>query len=315
MQLLEAVNEVLRSVGESPVQTLNSNHPEVVAIQATIQAQNLRRQKRGWWFNVHVETLTSSALPADTRYARPLNRSLDYYPRGGNLYDRKTGQPVTTFPVEVEIQQELAFDDLPDEFADYVVAAACMAYAADYDADQAHLEALGTKVREAEISVHRMHIRYYMIGQVSKRLQGRGWWFNKVRTTITPGSGGALPKNILFAKPTLLMLDYIVLGNRLIDRNTRQPISGPVECEVRYFIEDFNELPDSFRAYVEALAELERAQDFLPESSSIPRLQAVMEQARRNAQQDHIKYAGVNLFGIPSVGVPIARHWGMRYRP
>lgn len=314
MQLLEAVNEVLRSVGESPVGSLNTSHPEIKAILACIHAETLRRQQRGWWFNLHVTTLTTADVPADTRFARPLDMSKDYYPKGGKLHDRRTGQPIVDFPCDVEIQRQLDFEDLPDEFAYLVVTAAALAYAAEYDADELHLQALGTKVKEADIEVKRLHIRYYAIGKVSKRLQHRGWWFNTWEGMVTPGPDGTVPKEMLLCIPKQRSLDYILMGGKLIDRHTRQPVTQPVQCEVHVFVESFPELPQSFQDYVVAQAELERAQDFLPESSSIPRLQMVATQARENVGRDHIKYAKVNLFWMNSVGGKIAQSWGMRYR-
>lgn len=315
MLLLDAVNQVLRSVGQAPVAAINSAHPEIAAILDEINRSNEVRQRRGWWFNKYTTDLVTNILPADTVFARPVKRSLDFYPKGGVLFDRKTGLPVSGAVPEVEIQTLVLFENLPDEFADYVATAASLAYATAYDADELHLQALTLKLKDTEVLIHRLHIRYYEIAKVSKRLQGRGWWFNVTRRLLSPGMVYVeIPESFLFVKPLTRSLDYFPRGGLLIDRATNLPVEHAVECEVREYIEDYDSLPQSFQDYVSAVAELERAQDFLPESSSIPRLQADMEQARRNCQQDHIKYAAVNLFGIPSVGNSLARSWGFRYK-
>ena len=44
------------------------------------------------------------------------------------------------------------------------------------------------------------------------------------------------------------------------------------------------------------------------------RLEAEMQGARTLVQQDHIKYSQVNLFSMPSVGIPLSKAWGSRYR-
>lgn len=316
MTLLEAINIVLKSVSESPITVLNSNHPEQKLILDEINLQSARRQRRGWWFNTHLTSLPSATLPADTVYARPLNRSLDYYPFNGELHDRKTGLPVTGPVPDIEIQREIAFEQLPEEFADYVAVCAALAYGSTYDADELHLKALSGQQQDAEVIIHRLHIRYYAIPAMSKRLQGRGWWFNTYRGYLDDldATGLKVPSNILYARPVRRDLDYFPRGGYLIDRRTREPVGMAVECELREFVEDYDNLPQSFQDYVSAVAELERAQDYLPSSSSIPRLQAVMEQARQNVTQDHIKYAKVNLFGTASTGRSIVRAQGWRYR-
>lgn len=316
MQLLEAVNKVLRSVGESPVSSVTTNHPEVVSILDAIKQANERRQRRGWWFNLHLATLINPpALPAGTIFARPLNRSEDTYPKGGVLYSRKTGAPYAGDPGELEIQKLVDFTELPEEFAEFVVIAASLDYAIAYDADELHIKALQSELEDSRVQVHRLHIRYYEIHKASLRLQGRGWWFNKFFMDLGTDAGGTVvPENVLFAKPVHRHLDYFPRNGRMIDREDGGVVQHSVRCEVRVFVDEFNELPPSFQDYVEAVAELERAQDYLPESSSIRRLEVNMELARRNAQQDHIKYSAVNLFTISSVGVPINRAWGNRYR-
>lgn len=316
MTLLEALNHVLRSVGESHVDSINTNHKEHQTILATIIAQNSRRQERGWWFNKYVADLPNSTLPTGTVFARPLNRGLDYYPQSGVLYNRRTGAPVSGAIPQVELQRLVAFEALPQEFADYVVTAAALAYASDYDADETHLAALQTQLQDAEVLVHRLHIRYYETELVSKRLQGRGWWFNTSRRLLSlqDAQGIIVPPSYLFVKPLQRSWDYFPRNGRLVDRATGEYVKHPVDCEVREYISNFEELPPSFQDYVTAVAELERAQDFLPSSSSIPRLRVNMEEHRRNVQQDHIKYAAVNLFATPSMGSSLSRSWGYRYK-
>ena len=316
MQLLEAVNKVLRSIGESPVSTITTSHPEVVGIIDAVKQATERRQRRGWWFNINTVTLPAPpALPAGTSFARAINTGLRVYPKGDVLHDRNTGLPFVGDPGPLEVQTLVQFEDLPESFAEYVVLAASVDYGISYDADELHLKALQIELEESRVQVHRLHIRYFEIDKASRIIQGRGWWFNKYRATLTPGPTGEVEvaPDVLYAKPMQRHLDYFPRGARLIDRRGGEPVKHAVECDVRVYVQ-FDDLPQSMKDYVNAAAELQRAQDYLPESSSIPRLQAEVQQARYNAQQDHIKYAGVNLFSINSVGVPLARGWGSRYR-
>ena len=294
--------------------TVISGHPEVEAIVAAIRTTNERRQRRGWWFNLRLANLPTNVLPAGTTYARPLNRSLDYYPNNGMLHDRRTGAPVPGSIPDIELQVLVAFEDLPTEFAEYVATAAAMDYASDYDADELHIQALAQDLQDSQTQVHRLHIRYYETAKVSRMLQGRGWWFNTaVATLVSDATGVVVPPNILFARP-LCGTEAFPSNGYMIDRETRQPVQGSLRCEVRYFVDDYNELPQSFQDYVAIFAEMSRTQDFLPESSSMKRLEAEMQGARTLVQQDHIKYSQVNLFSMPSVGIPLSKAWGSRYR-
>ena len=216
--------------------------------------------------------------------------------------------------MDVELQTLVAFEDLPDEFAEYVATAAAVDYSSDYDADELHLQALAQDLQDTQTQVHRLHIRYYETAKVSRMLQGRGWWFNTAVATLTSDATGVVvPPNVLFARPLCGTEAFPSLGY-MIDRETRQPVQGSLRCEVRYFIEDYDALPQSFQDYVAIFAEMSRTQDFLPESSSMKRLEAEMQGARTLVQQDHIKYSQVNLFSMPSVGIPLSKAWGSRYR-
>lgn len=314
MQLLDALNEVLATVGESPVDSIVTDHPEHEAIMAAINKQLTLRQRRGWWFNTH-ETVVIGGDVSAYSFARPLARNKDYYIRNGKYHDRKTGQPVTE-DTPSDVQEDVPFVELPEEFAQYVTVCACLQYGSDYDADELKLKALSGQQQDLEVIVHRMQIRYFGIARANKALQGRGWWFNTGTAYFSDVVAGKLevPANVLYAKPRHRYLDGFIRGKYLVDRKTQLPFNIAVDCEVRWFIEDFDDLPPSFQDYVVAQAELERAQDWLPSSSSIPNLQAKAEQARRNCQQDHIKYAGVNLFGIDSMASKINRSYGSRYR-
>lgn len=315
MNMLEAVNKVLRSIGESPVKTVVTSHPEVLGIIDTINQANVRRQERGWWFNQFRTTLAAPpTLPVGTVVARPVNRGLNVFAKGLTLMDRKTGQPFVGDPGEIDIQTLVPFDELPTEFAEFVVTDASVQYGIAYDADELHIKALQLSLEDARVAIHRLHIRYYEIDKANRRLQGRGWWFNQYRGFLpTDATGVVVGEDILYAKPLQRSLDWFPVKGRLIDRNTREVVKDSVEMDIRVLV-PYDELPESFQAYVDASAEYERAQDYLPESSSIPRLQVEMQLAHRNAQQDHIKYEAVNLFSIPSTAGPIAKAWGSRYR-
>ncbi len=55
---LEAVNQILSSVGQAPVTTLNMVNPEVSIVLSTLREVNRQVQQEGWAFNTEAKVLT-----------------------------------------------------------------------------------------------------------------------------------------------------------------------------------------------------------------------------------------------------------------
>ena len=133
---LDAVNSILMSVGESPVNTLNTQSPEVAIAQKTLQQVVREVQAEGWVFNTEYEVeftpdsndqvaLSDSVLQIDlSRYKH--NDNYDVIKKGGYLYDRYTHSKV--FADEATVYADVvwmyAFEDMPQPFKDYCTARA-----------------------------------------------------------------------------------------------------------------------------------------------------------------------------------------------
>lgn len=173
MTLLEAVNLCLRSTGETGVAALTSNHPKFQTILATINEVSLKAQRRGWWFNTGVRTLSPiSGGPNDGKLdvsmydlVKPVYRYQEFFPQAGFLIDARTGTAVTGIAVQAEARwvyptTDEGWTSLPDAFSDYVGADAALTFAANYDADPLQLQKLMTQRAEAKAVVNADHIRY-----------------------------------------------------------------------------------------------------------------------------------------------------------
>ena len=133
---LDAVNSILMSVGESPVNTLNTQSPEVAIAQKTLQQVVREVQAEGWVFNTEYEVeftpdnndqvaLSDSVLQIDlSRYKH--NDNYDVIKKGGYLYDRYTHS--NKFADEATIYADVvwmyAYEDMPQPFKDYCTARA-----------------------------------------------------------------------------------------------------------------------------------------------------------------------------------------------
>ena len=137
---LDAVNSILMSVGESPVNTLTVQSPEVAIAQKTLQQVCREIQAEGWSYNteneypIDLDTNNQCIIPNNV-----LQIDLNIYQHGKDynvvkrsdngvqkIYDKKNH----TFTFEncsklyFDIVWMYDFEDLPQAFKDYVTAKA-----------------------------------------------------------------------------------------------------------------------------------------------------------------------------------------------
>ena len=133
---LDSVNSILMSVGESPVNTLNTQSPEVAIAQKTLQQATREVLAEGWVFNTENEVkftvdaddqvpLSDAVLQVDTNRFYHLD-TYNVIRKDGKLYDRYEHK--NTFPDETTMYLDVvwmyAFEDIPQSFRDYITARA-----------------------------------------------------------------------------------------------------------------------------------------------------------------------------------------------
>lgn len=125
---LEAVNTILRVMGDSPVSTLDTADPE--SAEAAIALQTLRHESRsvqtkGWHWNTEIEltvtpdvngyiNLPTNCLRVDSLAYLGGGPVSDVVVRGTRLYDRKKHTYVFPQPFKVDMVIMLPFEDLPE---------------------------------------------------------------------------------------------------------------------------------------------------------------------------------------------------------
>lgn len=126
---LEAINELLESIGESPVNSeSNTGLVEADLASARIDKTSRQVQKRGWHWNTLKDyvldpdvsgyiNLPASTVEVDTSGS---SKHLDLVQRGTRLYDRDNNTFVINKSVKVDITLLLDFNDLPENARDYI---------------------------------------------------------------------------------------------------------------------------------------------------------------------------------------------------
>lgn len=114
---LEAVNQLLMSIGESPVNTLEEGLTE--SGMATTVIDNISReiQSKGWWFNTELFTLTPDVngnllLPANTL---KVDTGFEHIvARGSKLYNKVENTFTFTQAYPAAVVVGLDYNELPE---------------------------------------------------------------------------------------------------------------------------------------------------------------------------------------------------------
>lgn len=138
---LEAVNEMLRAIGESPVNSLDTpGVVDAVTARSTLASVSRRVQTRGWYFNTETRTLAPQAfapkhilVPSNTVKADTTDEDehLNVTLRGVKLYDLDNNTYQFTRALKVRLVLLLPFDELPEAARSFITSTAAMEFQQD----------------------------------------------------------------------------------------------------------------------------------------------------------------------------------------
>lgn len=143
MDLLRAVNEILPKLGERPVTSLEAKSPTLNVILPQIECETALVLSPGWWFNTayNVDLFPDSEgnlnVPEDTISFIANKNSRKVVVRGERFYDLTTRSYTFTEKVTGTLIQTVAFSDLPENAARFVLYSAMVTiYATDIGLEQ-----------------------------------------------------------------------------------------------------------------------------------------------------------------------------------
>jgi len=132
---LDAVNQILSSVGQAPVTTLDLQNPEVAIVLTTLREVNRQVQAEGWHFNYEQNyTFTpdsntkeiafpTNVLRLDTNKEKHQDK---YNPvrRDGKFYDKRNHTYEWEDAIKADVTWLFEFDDVPPAIQLYIIARA-----------------------------------------------------------------------------------------------------------------------------------------------------------------------------------------------
>lgn len=133
---LDAINELLASVGEEPVEDLENLPPSGTVALRHLRSKSRDLQEEGWWFNKD-ESLTLTP-DVSGEIALPINWldvdgvTADVTPIGSKLFSNEDKSYTFTDSVELTITYHRPWDELPSVVRRYITALALEAFVEGY---------------------------------------------------------------------------------------------------------------------------------------------------------------------------------------
>lgn len=156
MTRLEAINIILRALGETPVTSLDEQYPTLgLALPALDEARKGLLEEE-WWFNTYsVYNLLPDAngeiILDDSFLMVYPHKSDKYIFTGSRIVLAKNGSPVVGEPVSAKVVLDAPFEELPRSAQMAITyAAAVNVYAADFGPDDTYQHLFQTALSATE---------------------------------------------------------------------------------------------------------------------------------------------------------------------
>ncbi|ASU01168.1 tail tubular protein A [Vibrio phage JSF28] len=164
---LDAINDILASIGESPVNTLESDaNADVVNARRILHKINRQEQSKGWTFNIEdgatlVPDVYSQLIPYMPNYLSVTTTGgTPYVNRGGYVYDRINKTDRFTSPITVNLITLRTFDEMPEQFKSYIVTKAAKEFNIRFFGAPEIDTVLGNELIDLERAVNEYELDY-----------------------------------------------------------------------------------------------------------------------------------------------------------
>lgn len=162
MEELEALNMLLRLIGSSPVNAIDTAHPDAANARATLDRIRKSTQKSGWWFNTDYSVTFQPDENKEIRIPKEVSTAVfndRYVVRGKKLYDKynQTFQFTDNVTANKTIRR-LDWDDMPESVQLYCSYYAGAQFVRDEIEDQVKKSDLERDAGLAMLDVKKEHL-------------------------------------------------------------------------------------------------------------------------------------------------------------
>lgn len=153
---LSAVNLILASIGEAPVNSLDASESiDADNAKTLLEATSRTVQRQGWQFNILtnvniVPDINSKRVRYNPTWIKfTASNGLNYVKRGDFLYNISEQTFDIPSAITATIIEAVDFEDLPDEFKVYITGQAAILFQARYLGDDSISQELRMEVSNA----------------------------------------------------------------------------------------------------------------------------------------------------------------------
>lgn len=180
MDELEALNMLLRLIGSSPVNSVDTLHPDAANAKTTLNRKRRQIQRRGWWFNIDYNLVytpdSSGFIIIPSQISSLVICDQKYVQRGDKIYDKCNQTYTITGEVYVARQVRiLEWDDLPEVVQEHIAYDAAVEFVRDELEDPQKQASLKESAGIAALNVKKQDLEegQYNMFQASRVVQAR----------------------------------------------------------------------------------------------------------------------------------------------
>jgi len=164
---LAVVNALLKVIGESPVNQIDSGHPDIVTALSIWDEYSTEVQTMGWWFNLETWALSTNTddkvlLPTTTLTVDGPNS--EYIKRGRYLYDLEEHSfdfsAASSTDLTLNLITKWSKSDLPPVIFNYILAKCKLSMLVSLAYDQHKEQQLEDEVRTRYFIVQKHQLRF-----------------------------------------------------------------------------------------------------------------------------------------------------------
>lgn len=175
---LDVVNDMLATLGELPINSVDEGHPMVPAALRILSTASAREQAKSWWFNRELTDLVPDTsghiyLPADVLRVDPQASNLNYVQRGRRLYKPFEPSANDKYKFKERVRcwliREVPFEDLPVPAQHCVSFSAQLEFMKAYEADQNKVQQVAMLYKETMLTLNAEHTRNTDVNMLRRR--------------------------------------------------------------------------------------------------------------------------------------------------
>ena len=164
---LRAVNSLLTALGDSPVNELDDNNPDIAIAREVLSVNNTDMQSEGWWFNKETWDIvldTNNKVPVQSNALYINTPNSNWIKRGSYLYDLENHSydfsAVDTTDKTYTAITLLPYSELPDVAYNYIVNLAKIQYLMEMESQGDKVQVISKIAARQYVELKKLQMKF-----------------------------------------------------------------------------------------------------------------------------------------------------------